>query len=129
MPVVVAFDVSEQRPLCLSLCRSSALMDKFHLKGVKKLSIEHYRSRCWCGSLRAPRRSPPGGHIGVSCILRPAIRMADETGRRSLPLARHHHCRERQLGPPMIAHGPTMILRVARSSTAARYSQPSPVAI
>lgn len=67
--------------------------------------------------------------IGSGSVLRTTIRVADETGRGSLPLCGHHQRRERQLGAHMVAHGQPTILRVARSSTAARYSQPSPVAM
>ena len=39
MPVVVAFDISEQRLPCVGLRRPTALMDEFDLGAWKKLSI------------------------------------------------------------------------------------------
>src|SRR3546814_7350236 len=45
--------------------------------------------------------------IGARCVLRSAIRVTDETAVGSLPLGSHHHGRQRQLGPHVIAHCPS----------------------
>jgi len=55
--------------------------------------------------------------------------MANEAFGRFLPLRGHHQRSRRQLGTHVIRIDQPTILRVARSSAAARYNHPSPVAM
>lgn len=70
-------------------------------------SFDRVRDRC--GSCGLSTGSPHASEllaVGFGSILAAAIRVADETGRRPLPLLSHHELGPRQLGARVIAHGP-----------------------
>lgn len=104
MPVIVAFDVSEQRRPGFCLWRSSALLYEFNLEGVE----EALHRVTTPGAAHRGRRADRSQmvDIGAGRVLRPAIGVTDETVTRPFPLSSHHHGRKPQFGPHMIAHRP-----------------------
>lgn len=73
--------------------------------------------------------------MAASCLRRPRMRIGcragitDEAFGRPLPLCGHHQRGQRQFGSHVVTHRPADDLAVVRSSTAARYSHPCPVAM
>src|SRR3546814_5582881 len=85
VPVVIAFDVSEQGLPRFCLRRPSALMDKFDLEGVE----EAFHWGIIVTIARAAHRGSRTDRgqvvdIGARCVLRSAIRVTDETAVGSL---------------------------------------------
>jgi len=105
--IIVSFDVSEQCLPRFDLGRPSTLMDEFDFQRV-----EEALHRCIVVTItRSAHRGRGADYrqvidIGADRVLRPAIRVANETGRWSLPLRGHHQRGERQLGAHMVTHGP-----------------------
>ena len=111
LPIVVSFDGGEQVASGLVPGRPSALVDEFDLEGVEEALHR--------GVVATAVRSAHGGcrprvgelvSAGFCRVLAAAIRVTDEAGPRSLPLGGHHQGGRCQLGPHMIAHGPTNAL-------------------
>jgi hypothetical protein len=106
-------------------------MDEFSFEGVEEALYGGIIAAI-CGAAHRRRRADRGEmvDIGAGCVLRTPVGVADEAGRSSLPLRGHHQGRQRQLGTHVVAHSPADDLSGCQvESTAARYSQPSPVAM
>lgn len=107
LPIIVSLDVGEQVAPGLVPGRPSSLVDELDLMCMEE-ALHRGIIVTTAGSAHGGRRLHVSEllAIGLGCVLAAAIRVADETSPRSLPLGGHHQSRRRQFGPHVLAYGP-----------------------